>query len=167
LREALKGGCGAAAGIDHSPDMVRVATRENQQTVLDGRLVVKQASAERLPFGGAEFTCAAMTGVLGFLADPVAVFREVHRVVRPGGRMVALGSDPALRGTPAAPEPIASQLRFYDDQRLAELARAAGFGDVKVVRREMLEFAREVGVPAEHLALFAGKAPFLVAVKAP
>ena len=96
----------------------------------------------------------------------VPAFRELHRALRPGGRLVALGSDPALRGTPAAPEPIASRLRFYDDPQLARLALDAGFDDAKVVRRDLLPFAREVGIPEEHLPLFAkAPAPFLLAFK--
>jgi SAM-dependent methyltransferase len=165
LKDALKSGC-RAAGIDHSPDMVRLATAENRQAVADGRLVIREASADRLPFPDATFTCASMTGVLGFLPDAVAAFRELHRALRPGGRLVALGSDPALRGTPAAPEPIASRLRFYDDPQLARLALDAGFDDAKVVRRDLLPFAREVGVPEEHLPLFAkAPAPFLLATR--
>ncbi|HSZ57596.1 MAG TPA: methyltransferase domain-containing protein [Tepidisphaeraceae bacterium] len=163
LKEALRSGC-RAAGIDHSLDMVRLATRENQKAVDDGRLTVKQATADHLPFAQGQFTCASMTGVLGFLPDALAAFRELHRVLRPGGRIVVFGSDPSLRGTPAAPEPIASRLCFYDDAQLARLALDAGFRDVRVVRRDLLPFAREAGVPQEHLALFAGNAaPFLLA----
>jgi SAM-dependent methyltransferase len=164
LRDALKSGC-RAAGVDHSPDMVRVTREVNEQALGDGRLVVEQASAERLPFPENTFTRASMTGVLGFLPDPVAALREIRRVLRPGGRLVALGSDPALRGTPAAPEPIASRLHFYDDDQLKRLAVDAGFSHVEVVRHDLLPFAREVGVPREHLALFAGPAPFLLATK--
>jgi hypothetical protein len=39
-----------------------------------------------------------------------------------------------LRGTPAAPEPLASRGHFYDDQQLAPLAREAGMRDVEVKR---------------------------------
>jgi len=34
----------------------------------------------------------------------------------------------ALVGTPAAPEPVASRLHFYEDNELIELAHKAGFG---------------------------------------
>jgi hypothetical protein len=37
-----------------------------------------------------------------------------------------------LRGTPAAPEPLASRAHFYEDDDLAALARRAGLSDVHV-----------------------------------
>jgi hypothetical protein len=39
---------------------------------------------------------------------------------------------PELRGTPAAPEPLASRGHFYSDDELAALARDAGLVDVAV-----------------------------------
>ncbi len=156
LKDALRSGCLAAA-VDHSPDMVRLARGENQQAVNDGRLSVREASADALPFPDATFTCAAMTGVLGFLPDPVAALAEVRRVLVLGGRAVVLGSDPELKGTPAAPEPMASRLRFYEAGELEALGRRAGFEEVTVARRDLEPFAREVGVPDEHLALFKGR----------
>jgi SAM-dependent methyltransferase len=165
LAEALKSG-GRAAAVDHSPDMVRLAQEVNHEAVARGVLSIQRASAGRLPFPDATFTCAVMTGVFGFLPDPIADLREIQRVLGSGGRLVLMGSDPAWRGTPAAPEPMASRLRFYEDEELQRLAEAAGFGRVKVVRRELLTFARQAGVPEEHLALFAGHgAPFLLAQK--
>jgi SAM-dependent methyltransferase len=165
LKEALKSGCRAAA-IDYSPEMVELARAENRAAVSDNRLKVLEANAESLPFPDATFTCAVMTGVLGFLPDPVVALSEVWRVLQKDGRLVALGSDPKMRGTPAAPEPMASRLRFYEDDELGTLAHNSGFGDVRVVRRDMEGFAREVGVPQEALPLFAGPGgPFLIARK--
>ncbi|HTY87411.1 MAG TPA: methyltransferase domain-containing protein [Candidatus Acidoferrum sp.] len=165
LKDALRSGCKAAA-VDHSADMVQLAREANRDAINTGKLTILEAGADRLPFPAETFTCATMTGVLGFLADPVAALAEVHRVLQAGGRFVALGSDPQLRGTPAAPEPIASRLHFYNDDELGNLARRAGFGDVRVVRRDMEAFAREAGVPSEALPLFAGPGgPFLLARK--
>lgn len=155
LREALRSGCRAAA-IDHSHDMVRVAQEANRKAIEEGRLRIEQASADRLPFADRSFTKAVMTGVLGFLSDPVQAFGEIRRVLRPGGLFVGLGSDPELKGTPAAPEPMASRLRFYDDAQLEALARDAGFEDVRVIQRDLGAFARDAGVPEEHLPLFEG-----------
>lgn len=162
LAEALGRGC-RAVGVDHSPDMVRLARKTNRAAVAAGRLEVLQADAAALPLPDDTFTSAAMTGVFGFLPDPVAALSELRRTLRRGGLAVVMGSDPALRGTPAAPEPFASRLRFYDDETHARLAREAGFTDVRVERHDMEQHARDVGVPEEHVPLFAGPGgPFLV-----
>jgi SAM-dependent methyltransferase len=165
LRQALASGCRAAA-VDHSPDMVRLTREVNREAIDEGRLEVFEASAERLPFLDETFTHAAMTAVLGFLPDPVAALAEIRRVLRPGGRLIVLGSDPEDRGTMAAPEPMASRLRFYDGEELKALGREAGFEAVQVERRSLERFAREAGVPEEALPLFAGEGPrFLFARK--
>jgi SAM-dependent methyltransferase len=163
LREALKSGCTAGA-IDHSPDMVRLAREQNAEAIEGGRLDIVEGDAAALPFADESFTAAVMTGVLGFLPDPVAAFAEIRRVLLPGGRMVVLGADPALKGTPAAPEPIASRLRFYTDEEHVRLGEEAGLDDVRVERLDLGGFAREAGVPDDDLPLFDGVGtPFLIA----
>ncbi len=162
LREALESGCCAAA-IDHSRDMLRVAREQNAEAIAEGRLEIVEGDAAALPFEDSRFTAAVMTGVLGFLPDPLAAFAEIRRVLEPGGRFVALGADPALKGTPAAPEPMASRLAFYTDEEHERLGREAGFEEVEVKRIPLLEHARDAGVPDEHLPLFEGGTPFLVA----
>lgn len=162
LREALESGCCAAA-IDHSRDMLRVAREQNAEAIAEGQLEIVEGDAAALPFEDSRFTAAVMTGVLGFLPDPLAAFAEIRRVLEPGGRFVALGADPALKGTPAAPEPMASRLAFYTDEEHERLGREAGFEGVEVKRIPLLEHARDAGVPDEHLPLFEGGTPFLVA----
>lgn len=126
LRDALSAGA-TVTGLDHSEEMVRLA-RERAP----GADVVL-GSAERLPFADASFTAIAMSIVFFFLADPVAVLRECRRVLAADGRLALYTTSPVLRGTPAAPEPIASHGHFYENEELAELARQAGFAGVAVV----------------------------------
>jgi SAM-dependent methyltransferase len=125
LRDALAQGA-RAIGLDHSEEMVSLA-RERAP----GSTVVL-AEAENLPFEDATFTAVSMSIVFFFLADPIGVLRECSRVLRPGGRLAIFTSGPELRGTPAAPEPLASRGHFYTDTELAELARDAGLGAVTV-----------------------------------
>ena len=167
LKDALRSGCRAAA-VDHSREMVALASEANRDAIEEGRLEVLESDAHGLPFPDDTFTAAVMTGVLGFLGDPVTALSEIRRVLRPGGRFGLLGSDPELRGTPAAPEPVASRLRFYDTEELAQLGRDAGFADVRVELHNMEHYAREAGVPEAHLGLFSEGpgARFLFARKA-
>ena len=125
LRDALA--CGAAVtGLDHSEEMVALASER-----APGARVV-HGSAERLPFGDGAFTAVSMSVVFFFLPDPAAALGECRRVLAPGGRLAVYTTAPELRGTPAAPEPLAAHAHFHDDAELAALARAAGFDDVAV-----------------------------------
>jgi SAM-dependent methyltransferase len=126
LREALGRGA-AAVGLDHSEEMVALA-RERAP----GAEVIL-GDAEHLPFARGSFTAVAMSIVFMFLPDPVEVLRECHRVLARRGRIAVYTTSPALRGTPAAPEPLASHSHFYEDEELAELARRAGFAEVVLV----------------------------------
>jgi SAM-dependent methyltransferase len=167
LEEALRSGCKAAA-IDHSPDMVRLAREVNRDSIGEKRLEIREGEADSLPYPDGTFTCAVMTGVFAFLGEPLKVLVEVRRVLVDGGRFVLFTGSKELRGTPAAPEPIASRLYFYEDNELVELARKAGFDEAHIERPDFEQFAREAGVPEEALPLFrsGGGGQLLVARKA-
>ena len=154
---ALKSGCKAAA-IDHSSEMVRLAREVNRDTISQNRLEIREGEADSLPYPDGIFTCAVMTGVFGFIQDPLRALSEIRRVLAAGGRLVLFTGSKELRGTPAAPEPMASRLYFYEDQELEEFARKAGFDNAVVERPDFEQYAREVGIPEEHLALFKGRA---------
>jgi SAM-dependent methyltransferase len=126
LREALAAGA-EATGLDHSDEMVRLAAER-----APGAEVVA-GEAERLPFADAAFTAVAMSVVFFLLAEPVRVLRECRRVLEPGGRLAVYTTAPELRGTPAAPEPLASRAHFHTDAALAALAEEAGFAGARVV----------------------------------
>jgi SAM-dependent methyltransferase len=129
LRHALATGC-SAVGVDHSNDMVQLARR-----VTEGRAQIVHASADELPFAHGTFTAVSSIIAFFFFPDPVAALGEFHRVVDPErGRVVVFTTPPELKGTPAAPYPLATRGRFYEDHELEAHARAAGFGDVSVQR---------------------------------
>ncbi len=155
LAQALRTGC-RAAGVDHSPEMIRVASELNADAIAEGRLEIVQADAARLPFDDDSFTCAAMMQVFFFFLDPAAVLAECHRVLRTGGRLAVFTVSEEAKGSPAAPEPMASRARFYTDEELVDLARAAGFSDASVTRPDLEPFARDAGLPDDVVALFAG-----------
>src|SRR5262249_29368235 len=135
LRRALETGCGAV-GIDHSQDMVHLARR-----ITEGRAPIVHASADRLPFERGSFTAVSSIVAFFFFSDPVAALPEVRRVTdAERGRIVAFPTSPELKGTPAAPYPLASRGHFYEDRELDAHARAAGFRDVDV--RRVLEGAQ-------------------------
>ncbi|MCC6737734.1 MAG: methyltransferase domain-containing protein [Planctomycetia bacterium] len=80
--------CGSAAGVDLTPAMLAVARRAARGWK-GGRVEFRAASVERLPFPDASFDLVLSNGALNLVPDKDAAFREIHRVLRPGGRFVA------------------------------------------------------------------------------
>lgn len=153
LHDALASGCRAWA-IDHSPEMVRLAREKNREAIDEHRVEIVEADAHHLPFPSASCTCAVTTGSFGFWDRPSGGLAEIRRVLEPGGRFILYTGTKELRGTPAAPEPVASRVHWYEDDELAELARTAGFVDIQVDRPDFGPYARQAGLPPEVVAFF-------------
>jgi len=104
---------------------------------------MRQAAAERLPFGDAAFDAALAQLVVHFMADPVAGLREMGRVTRPGGMVAACVWDHAGGRGPLSAfwravrelDPGAddeSNLAGVREGHLAELFTQAGLDAVEV-----------------------------------
>ena len=52
-----------------------------------GTATIVEASAEQLPFADASFDVVISNGVIDLIPDKDAVFTEIARVLRPGGRI--------------------------------------------------------------------------------
>jgi SAM-dependent methyltransferase len=154
LEQALRSGCSAKA-IDHSAELLGVARELNAAAVADGRLELVEGDAGELPFADDSCTCAAMMQVFFFL-DAERVLAEVRRVVRPGGALAVFTVSEEAKGSPAAPEPMASRGRFYTDAQLVDLARAAGFAEARVEHPDLEPYARAAGLPEDVVDLFSG-----------
>lgn len=130
LERALRD-AGSAKGIDHSAEMVALASERNAEAIAAGRLTVEQAEAEQLPFADGEFTAAALANVFFFLYEPERALGELHRVLASGGRLAIHTAAPGLPGWLA---PVTRRMRTYDDAQLLQLLVAAGFSDAAVTR---------------------------------
>ena len=84
-----------AVVTDISPGMVEVAVRNGEGLGLD--VTGRVADAETLPFDDGEFDVVVGHAVLHHIPDVDLAFREVLRVLRPGGRFVFCG-EPTARG---------------------------------------------------------------------
>lgn len=82
-------------GIDREPAWVEEAGRRAAAAGLGERFRYLRASAEELPFEDASFDLVTCQTLLIHVADPLHAIREMARVVRPGG--LVLASEPNNR----------------------------------------------------------------------
>jgi len=130
------GPAGRAIGIDMTPAMIDRA-RTNAAAGGYTNVEFHLANIDQLPLADASADCIISNCVLNLAPDKPAVFREIFRVLKPGGRLAV--SDIALKSE--LPEAISKSLAAYvgciggairiDDYR-TEL-RKAGFEFVEIV----------------------------------
>jgi len=121
----------------------------SSEGVATARLVAKErlrpnvrfqvAQAEHLPFGDGVFDAVYCKDALHHVADPARVLSEARRVLKSGGRFIA------IEANPLSPQMAMIGLVFYSvdkgvfsntRQRLTRLLDGAGLRDVRAVRTE-------------------------------
>ena len=127
---------GRAIGIDMTPAMIERA-RANAEAGGFTNVEFYQSTIDRIPLPDASVDCVISNCVLNLAPDKPAVFREIARVLKPGGRVAV--SDIALKHE--LPEAVAQSIAAYvgciagaiqiDDYRAGLLA--AGFEHVEIV----------------------------------
>lgn len=115
------------AGVDASDVMVRVARRRLRRWIEDGSAEVSLGTSVALPYPDARFDAVFAVHVVYFWTDAVADLREIHRVLRPGGR-VLLGYRPRDEQTLASLPASVYTLRSVEETE--ELLEKAGFAAV-------------------------------------
>ena len=82
----LVGPGGRVCGIDLTPEMVDKA-RQTLERAGVRNAEVRVAGAEAIPYADAAFDVVLSNGVLNLSPRKVTLLREIHRVLRPGGRL--------------------------------------------------------------------------------
>lgn len=114
--DVLDVGCGSAAflasqeagarhvaGLDASQLHIELARERLAGRIAAGTAEIVLGDAEALPWPQGRFAVVTSFNCLKFVPDPLKALREIHRVLRPGGRAVLTISDrlrnPAASGT--------------------------------------------------------------------
>ncbi|HET9621377.1 MAG TPA: class I SAM-dependent methyltransferase [Kofleriaceae bacterium] len=117
-------------GLDLSRAMLDVAA---QRTSAYSNVVLVRADAHALPFIDGAFAGVNNAGALHAYDDPELVFREIRRVLAPGGHYVGstFAEAPSLLGRIAA---RATGIRRFEPAELRAWLQRIGFADYEDVR---------------------------------
>lgn len=140
LAAAKVGPTGKAIGIDMTTEMLELA-RQNAAKGCNGKPITNvefhQATIDKLPLLTGSVDCVISNCVINLATDKPAVFREIARVLKPGGRLAV--SDLALKKP--LPDEISQDLMAYvgciagaipiEDYR--RQLKEAGFASVEVI----------------------------------
>lgn len=154
LAAALAPLAGLIVGVDITPEMVRLADARCRAAAR-GNARFLEAPAEALPFAAATFECVVTRLSIHHLPAPGDVLREVHRVLKPDGRLV-------LADVVSSPDRSESRLhnalehlrdpshvRMWPEPELLQAVADAGFTVVSASRwpqrRRFDEWAAIVG----------------------
>ena len=167
LAASRVGPTGRVIGVDMTPEMIERACA-NARTAGHDNVEFRQGRLEALPVEDGSIDAVTSNCVINLVPDKGQVFREIHRVLKPGGRLVV--SDIVLDGT--LPQAVVDNVLAYVGCVAGAMQRAtyfdtieqAGLGDVRILRdvdflatidkdshRELFELARHTGATAEDL----------------
>jgi arsenite methyltransferase len=96
------GTSGRVIGIDMTPEMLSKSGKTAQALEL-GIVEFREGLAEALPVETGSADVVISNGVINLCADKQAVFAEIHRVLRPGGRLQFAD---IANGRPVPPEAL-------------------------------------------------------------
>ena len=83
---------GQAIGIDLATEMLRGIGREKiNKRPIKNKVLLQEGSATALPFSSNTFDCATISfGIRNVKQDVPLALTEMHRVLKPGGRIIVL-----------------------------------------------------------------------------
>lgn len=129
---------GLVYGIDMTPAMIAKAERNIRKAGMD-HVRVLEGRADDLPLDDASVDVVTSNGVFNLVPDKEKTFREVYRVLRPGGRIqisdIVL-SKPVSAASKSDPQLWAECIVGAEPEDVyLDLVRSAGFENVTAIDR--------------------------------
>jgi len=153
------GTSGRVIGVDMTPEMLERARGTAAKAGI-ANVDFRQGRLERLPVESGTVDAVTSNCVINLVPDKAAVFAEISRVLKPGGRVVV--SDIVLER--ALPEAVAKDVFAWcgcvagasDRREYVAMIEAAGLGKVEILKDEDYLASLVKAAPEQADALLAG-----------
>ena len=127
---------GVVKGIDYSPVSVEKSKRVNEVAVTKRRCDVLCASVAELPFESEQFDAVTAFETVYFWPDLPQCFREVYRVLKPGGTFLICNESNGDTDKDERWTEIIGGMTIYKDAELKTYLEQAGFHDVQIHKKK-------------------------------
>ena len=123
---------GIVKGIDYSPVSVEKTKKVNEVAVTKRRCDVLCASVAELPFESEQFDAVTAFETVYFWPDLPRCFREVYRVLKPGGTFLICNESNGDSDKDEKWTEIIGGMTIYKDIELKAYLEQAGFHEVQI-----------------------------------
>lgn len=134
----LVGPTGKAFGLDLTPAMVEAARINAEEAGVTNALFI-QGDIEALPYPPDSFDAVMSNCVINHAKDKTRVYREIYRVLKPGGRLVisdAVTKNPLPEKVKNDPEAWAQCYGgAITEEEYLEAIRRSGFSIIHILKR--------------------------------
>ena len=149
--KVLDGGCGGGVnikrllkkhpqgivkGIDYSPVSVEKSQKVNKAAITEGRCTVLQGSVADMMFADNWFDAVTAFETVYFWPDLPQCFREVYRVLKPGGTFLICNESNGDSDRDEKWTEIIGGMTIYKDIELKAHLEQAGFHGVQIQKKK-------------------------------
>lgn len=121
-----------ATGVDYSALSVEKSREYNREEIRNGRCEILEGNVADLPLPDSFFDLATAFETIYFWPGLEACFREVYRILRPGGVFLIVNESDGKDASGVMFEKIIEGMKTYTPAAITEALQAAGFSRVQM-----------------------------------
>ncbi len=127
---------GMVTGLDYSEVSVAKSKDKNKKAIQQGRCRVDQGNVRNLPYENDSFDYISAFETIYFWPEIGESFKEVHRILKPGGRFFICNEVDGSKASDAKWMEIIDGMTIYTDSEIISLLQTAGFSQIKTYRNK-------------------------------
>lgn len=123
-------------GFDYSSVSVKKSKEENKDAVQAGICNIVQGDVSNMPFENEQFELLTAFETIYFWPGPLTSFKEVFRVLKPGGTFMIVNEFDGISEREKKYEKIIDGLKLYSNQELMNYLKQVGFTGIMLFHDE-------------------------------